>query len=232
MLCFTSYFHKHSHLAQSGGAYLTSKSICGFLSILYEVHIKFNHHQSKEIQMKQTKVNSIPKPTIVSTVYPMRIIKEAKCPTLSGKETLTYQMGSNTESEVHLMVTSNTGGGFFSIEWVSLKAAQALLEQAPQPLTSYALRHLFKGKSANNPAFLMAALKHEGLVVAHPDKQRCYVCTEAAVFNAEISKLQASDVNIKVEAKSEQVPSFTKSASIKKPEPVEAESPAIASNVS
>jgi hypothetical protein len=184
--------------------------------------------------MKQTKSNSDPKPTAVSTVYPMRIIKEATCPTLSGKETLTYQIGSNAESEVYLMVTSNTGGGFFSIEWVSLKAAQALLEQASQPLTSYALRNLFKGKSANNPAFLMAALKHEGLVMAHPDKQRCYVCAEAATFIAEMGKLQAANTDIKVEVKSEQVPSFTNSASIKKPEPVEAESksPATASNVS
>ena len=172
--------------------------------------------------MKQTKVNSIPKPTVVSTAFPMRIIKEATCSTLSGKETLTYQIGNNAESEVYLMVTSNSGGGFFSIEWVSLNAAQTLLEKASQPLTSYALRNLYKGKSANNPAFLMAALKHEGLVVAHPDKQRCYVCAEAAVFNAAIGKLQASSADIKLETKTDQVPSFTKSASINKPESTEA----------
>lgn len=169
--------------------------------------------------MKQAKSNPIPKPTIVSTVYPMRIIKVESCPTLSGKETLTYQVGSNAESEVYLMVTSNSGGGFFSIEWVSLKAAQALLEQAPQPLTSFALRKLYKGKSANNPAFLMAALKNEGLVVPNPDKQRCFDLVDIALFITEIGKLQASSADINVEAKTDQVPSFTKSANIKKGAP-------------
>lgn len=39
MGCFTCYFPKHSNLALYG-AYLKSKSFCGFLSILYEVPIQ------------------------------------------------------------------------------------------------------------------------------------------------------------------------------------------------
>lgn len=179
--------------------------------------------------MKQTKSKPIPHPAAVAvnTKQVMRILKVATCATLSGKGELTYHIGSNAEADICFLVTANSGGGFFSIEWVSLKAIQATLEQAPQPLTSYALRHLFKGKSANNPAFLMAALKHEGLVVPHLEKQRCYERVDPVAFIAEMGKLQASNVNIKVEAKAEQVPSFTKSASIKKPEPVEGESPTI-----
>lgn len=179
--------------------------------------------------MKQTKSKPIPHPAAVAvnTKQVMRILKVATCPTLSGKGELTYHIGSNTEADICFLVTANSGGGFFSIEWVSLKAIQATLEQAAQPLTSYALRHLFKGKSANNPAFLMAALKHEGLVVSHPEKQRCYDRVNLASFVAEMGKLQASNVNITVEAKTEQIPSFTKPASIKNPEPAEAESPLI-----
>ena len=175
--------------------------------------------------MKQSKAT----PALPAT-QAMRLIKVASCPTLSGKETLTYNIGSNAESELHLMVTSNTGGGFFSIEWVSLKATQALLEQATQSLTSYALRHLFKGKSSNNPAFLMAALKYEGLVVAHPEKQRCYDRVDPATFITEMGKLQAANTDIKVEVKAEQAPSFSKSAAIRKIEPAEAKSPATTSN--
>ena len=182
--------------------------------------------------MKQTKSKSIPKPIVVSTEYPMRILKEATCPTLSGKGELTYHIGCNAESDIHFTVTSNSGGGFFSVERVSLEAIQAALVQAPHPLTSYALRNLYKGKSANNPAFLMAALKHEGLVVAHPEKQRCFDVVDVALFITEIGKLQASNVNIKVQANVDQVLSFTKPTSIKTPETTEAKSPAIVADAS
>ncbi len=158
--------------------------------------------------MKQSKPNPTPNPAVTAT-QAMRLIKVASCPTLSGKETLTYHIGSNAEAEVYLMVTSNTGGGFFSIEWVSLKAIQETLEQATQPLTSYALRNLYKGRSTNNPAFLTAALKHAGLVIANPEKPRCFDRVDAAAFMAEIAKLQAANVNIKVE-----VPASIKSPAI------------------
>jgi hypothetical protein len=49
----------------------------------------------------------------------MKVLKTATCKTLSGKSTLTYQIGCSPESIIHLHIAKNTGAGFFSDEWVA-----------------------------------------------------------------------------------------------------------------
>ena len=39
----------------------------------------------------------------------IKVLKTATCPTLSGKSTLTYQIGLTPESVVHLRITKNSG---------------------------------------------------------------------------------------------------------------------------
>jgi hypothetical protein len=48
-----------------------------------------------------------------------------------------------------------------SQEWVSLKDILDVFGEVPegQPITSFVLQPLFKGKSVNTPAFLVAAIK-------------------------------------------------------------------------
>ena len=94
------------------------------------------------------------------------IIKKATTKSLEGKATLGYQLGMDEASALHWRIASNSGGGFFSDEWVSFKAIQDALAAWPdnQPITSMALRSLFLGKSANNPSFLMATLVKEGVL--------------------------------------------------------------------
>lgn len=58
----------------------------------------------------------------VPTDSSIRIIKASTCPSLSGKSTLTYHIGCNSESDIQFRVVDNTGGGFFSKEWVSVNA--------------------------------------------------------------------------------------------------------------
>lgn len=132
----------------------------------------------------------------------MRILKIGTCPTLSGKgkSILTYHIGCTPDSEVHFRVSSNTGGGYFSPEWVSLKAIQEAFDKGPKPLTSFALWPLFKGKSVNTPGFLFAALKNEGQVQSDEENPRCYVAVAPKAFISEVKKLIASDVDIKVAA--------------------------------
>jgi hypothetical protein len=52
---------------------------------------------------------------------------------------------------------------------------------------------LFTGKSQNNPAFMLAVLLREGLVIRATDKKRCYSKTEFAPFIAEIKALMEPD---------------------------------------
>lgn len=141
--------------------------------------------------MKQATDN---KPT-----QPMRILKIASCPTCSGKGTLTYHLGCSADNEIHFRVVANNGGGFFSPEWVSLNAIQQAFDTCQKPITSFVLYPLFKGKSVNTPAFLLAVLNSEGLLQILEGKQRGYECINPNVFMAEVNKLISSDLNLKIE---------------------------------
>jgi hypothetical protein len=92
-----------------------------------------------------------------NTETPIQVLKEGSCPTSSGKSNLGYQVGIDESDVIHLKVSDNDGGGFFSDEWVSFSAIQAALTQWPhdQGITSMAFRKVFRGKSANTPGFLI-----------------------------------------------------------------------------
>jgi len=93
----------------------------------------------------------------------MRVLSTGTCETLSGSSRLTYHIGSLPDGEIHLRVHSNTGGGFFSQDWISLRDILTALKKRPEgkPITSILLNPLFKGRSANTPGFMMAVLLHE-----------------------------------------------------------------------
>jgi hypothetical protein len=131
----------------------------------------------------------------------IRIIKIGNCTTLSGKGQLGYHIGLDEESEILFRMTSNSGGGYFSPEWVSLKSIQNALENGHKPLTSYALSQLFKGKSVNTPSFLFATLLAEGLVQRDEENPRVYVSCPPDPFMAEVDLLVTSAVALKVDAR-------------------------------
>ena len=60
-----------------------------------------------------------------STNDSIRVLKKGTCKTLSGKSTLKYEFGIDPEDEIHVRITKNTGGVFFSYEWVSMKDIKA-----------------------------------------------------------------------------------------------------------
>ena len=119
----------------------------------------------------------------------MRILRIANCPTLSSKSTLTYHIGY--DDKIHFRVHANTGGGYFSQEWVALKDIQAVLTGT---FSSIPLHPLFRGKSVNTPAFLLAVLTHEKLLL--PVKPRSYKWADLKVFTARVEKLIASDIDL------------------------------------
>ena len=62
----------------------------------------------------------------------MKVLKAATCKTISAQSTLSYQVGSNSDDTIHVRVTKNTGGGFFSDEWISMKDIQSVMEEHPE----------------------------------------------------------------------------------------------------
>jgi hypothetical protein len=148
-----------------------------------------------------------------NTIIPMRVLKIASCPTNSAKANLIYHIGCNEEHDLYFRITANTGGGLFSPEWVSLNVMLSILEASPQPIISYPLLPKLIGKSVNTPAFLMAALKIEGLVRSLEGKIRGYEISDSQAFMTEMKALIASDVNLKVT----DIPSNYKTSSGLKP---------------
>ncbi|BBJ23084.1 hypothetical protein [Candidatus Nitrotoga sp. AM1P] len=116
----------------------------------------------------------------ITTINPeIRVLKAASCPSLTGKSILSYQVGyggnrantSTTETVIQLQVYANTGGGFFNKDWIPLSTILQLFERTPsnKTITSNALYPLFKGRSINTPAFLLAVLKQEGFLLPIKD---------------------------------------------------------------
>lgn len=129
------------------------------------------------------------------------ILKIAQCPSVSGKSTLTYHIGRTDEGDIQLRIHANTAAGFFSQEWLSLDVIEDALAKGGSHFTSMALQPLFKGKSQNNAAFLLAILLREGLVGLAEDKQRCYQKLDAGRFKAEIEALVDAKVSLNADEK-------------------------------
>ncbi len=147
---------------------------------------------------KPTKANPAPTDQPSSTspeALQFRIIKKAQCPTISGKSDLTYNIACDPQKAVYLRVASNSGGGFFSQEWVALKDIQKALS-AGGPISAIRLMPLFRGQSVNTPGFLLAVLAAENLVRPLPGKQRVHELVQNSDFQARMDKLIASNANL------------------------------------
>jgi hypothetical protein len=116
----------------------------------------------------------------------IRVLKSGTCQSLSGKAKLTYQVGCDNEANLAVRVATNTGGGFFSDEWVPLTAIDKVVQSpaAKKGLTSTAFRSIFKGKSVNTAGFLLAVLSHERAVRRQEGKSRLYEVADYDTFRA------------------------------------------------
>jgi hypothetical protein len=124
---------------------------------------------------------------------PVRAIHSAACPSLSGKSQITYELGRDDEARVYVRVEANTGGCFFSREWVPLEAVEKLLDKAPKdrPLSAPTLQPLFRGRSVNTPAFLLAALVQEKWLRVLKGKKRGLEILDPAPFRAKVERFSS-----------------------------------------
>lgn len=131
------------------------------------------------------------KPETSTVESSIRILKTASCPSMSGKSKLTYQVACSGDSEILFRISDNSGTGFFSQEWVPLAAIRQAFARAPsaKSITSFHLHPLFQGKSINTPAFLLAALKNEGVLVPSTTTRRCQEIADGATIEAEVKAL-------------------------------------------
>jgi hypothetical protein len=149
----------------------------------------------------------------------MKVLKTATCSTLSAKSKLTYQVGVQ-DDVLHVRISKNTGGGFFSNEWVAMDDIRSVLDEHPEdtPVTSVLQQPLFRGKSVNTPAFLLAALAHEKLLRPMKGKKRSHEPVDAEEFTEKVEKLTSSSTSAKkkVTTKRPTKKAVTRKAAIKK----------------
>tara|TARA_R110002111_G_scaffold55408_7_gene95269 strand:+ start:180 stop:644 length:465 start_codon:yes stop_codon:yes gene_type:complete len=141
---------------------------------------------------------------MTSTTEPTkRIIKIEQCRTLSGKETLTYHIGCDEDNALYFRIKANSGNGFFNKDWLALTDMQQAFDDWPvdSSITSFTLWSLLKGKSSNTSAFILAALKEEGIVSTLKGKRRNHEYIEPVEFMQAMNKLIADGVNINPDTK-------------------------------
>lgn len=117
----------------------------------------------------------------------IKTLKKSTVPTLSGKSSITYELGQDTSKELYYRVTQNDGGGFFSAEWIAWNKIKKAIEEV-EPITSICLRPLFNGKSVNSSGFLLAVFVAEDIIVALPKKTRHFEVTGKAPTAAKSTK--------------------------------------------
>jgi len=131
-------------------------------------------------------------------IIPLRILKISTCPSLSGRSELTYHITCNAEGSIHFRVVGNSGSGQFNTDAVPFDQISQLISEHPtdKPLTSTAMRPVFRGKSSNSPAFLFAALKAESIVLPGTDKDGGYLVGDMEAFKLAMAELIASESSI------------------------------------
>ena len=120
----------------------------------------------------------------------LKIVQSSKCKTVSNKSEITYQVGLDDKDKIFIRIKSNTGGGYFSNEWVLLDHITSVLSDVSgEHITSINLIPLFKGKSVNTPGYLLAVLLKEGLLAPFEEgKKRQYVFSGTDKFLAKVEK--------------------------------------------
>ena len=114
---------------------------------------------------------------VSSAIPPCTVLKTARCPSLSGRSELTYQLGRGEDGQLYVRVTANSAPGRFSDAWTSVARIFDLFDlhcPGNAPVTSGTIAGLFEGRSENTPGFALAALKAEGLVAASESSKRGY----------------------------------------------------------
>lgn len=110
------------------------------------------------------------------TKVPYWLLKDAKCKKL-GKQSeggIKYQLlASDDRAHLHIRITQNEGGGYYSKEIVNFSQVEECLSNCDpeKPFPSKALKEAFTGRSSNNAGFLAAILREEGLLDAAKDPE-------------------------------------------------------------
>ena len=148
----------------------------------------------------------------------IKVITTKTCPSLSGKSQITYKLGLSEDNILHIRLHENSGGGFFNVDWYPAKAIVDALRdvEEDESVTSRAMASLFRGRSANTPAFVTAALRNEGALLPYKRTSRRHIIGDLDAFLKQDSSGVPSTPKRKVQAKATKTAKTTPRKTTKK----------------
>jgi hypothetical protein len=160
-----------------------------------------------------------------------RIIEKSTAPKLSPRAqgSLTYHIGyEDSTKSFHFRVTTNSGGGFFSNEWVALNDILDTIENtnSDKPFKAIIFKSLYQSTGSNNHGFLAAALRAESLLLPVEKQLMSHTLGDVKAFKAAMQKLIKDKVSLEddvaeaekiKEAKRAELIAAMKASSKKKP---------------
>jgi len=131
----------------------------------------------------------------------LRIIKKSTSPKLSPRAqgSLTYHVGYDDSSKsFHFRITANSGGGFFSNEWISLTDILDTIEttSSGKPFKALIFKSLYQSKGSNNHGFLAAALRAESLLLPVEKQLMSHTLGDVKGFKAAMQQLIKNKVSL------------------------------------
>ncbi len=124
----------------------------------------------------------------------MRVLKRDSCKSSSKKSEISYTISCNEKEELFFKVARNSGNGFTSQDYKSLRSIMALLEETPYPITGATLLPLYNRQSINTSYFLIVCLLNEGIVERW---KRIYKLNDIKPFMTKMKALIASKDDVK-----------------------------------
>ncbi len=119
-----------------------------------------------------------PSAQVASVPAQLMLVRTATCKKISSRASgsIEYRVAyAPDKSDVFISISANIGGGgYFSKEWIPASRIASCFAQLPGEQAIFAtkqLRELFIGRSVNNPPFIAAVLRAEGLLAAAPENE-------------------------------------------------------------
>ena len=114
----------------------------------------------------------------------IKVVASKSCPSLSGNCTIAYKLGLDADNALHIRLHENSGGGFFNNEWYPAQVLADALRAvgSEESVTSRAFASIFRGRSANSPAFFAAVLRNEGALLPYKRTSRHHVVGDLDAF--------------------------------------------------
>ena len=130
-----------------------------------------------------------------------RIIKKSTSPKLSPRAqgSLTYHVGYNdSDKSFHFRITANSGGGFFSNEWIALNDVLDTIEttSSDKPFKALIFKSLYQSKGSNNHGFLAAALRAETLLLPVEKQLMSHTLGDVKSFKTAMQQLIKDKVSL------------------------------------